>query len=91
MWIACEEARSLAAAAALACTSDSDRDRTVSAAMITACDAAYRVGNEAIQIHGGIGMTDELIVGHWYRRLWAVRQELGDRRSHLERLAAMAN
>ncbi|MCR5859698.1 acyl-CoA dehydrogenase family protein [Mesorhizobium sp. J428] len=65
MWIACEEARSLAAAAALACASgETGRARTVSAAMITACDAAHRVGNEAIQIHGGIGMTDELVVSH---------------------------
>ncbi len=88
MWIACEEARSLAAAAALACaTNDNERARTVSAAMITACEAAHRVGNEAIQIHGGIGMTDELMVSHWYRRLWALRQERGDRRWHLERLS----
>ncbi len=89
MWIACEETRSLAVAAALACASgEVGRARTVSAAMITACDAAHRVGNEAIQIHGGIGMTDELIVSHWYRRLWALRQERGDRRWHLERLAS---
>ncbi len=88
MWIACEETRSMAAAAALAfAPGQGVREKTVSAAMITACDAAHRVGNEAIQIHGGIGMTDELIVSHWYRRLWALRQESGDRRWHLERLA----
>jgi alkylation response protein AidB-like acyl-CoA dehydrogenase len=88
MWIACEETRSLAAAAALACApGEGAREKTVSAAMIVAFDAAHRVGNEAIQIHGGIGMTDELIVSHWYRRLWALRQESGDRRWHLERLA----
>jgi alkylation response protein AidB-like acyl-CoA dehydrogenase len=89
MWIACEETRSLAAAAALACApGETARTATVSAAMIVACDAAQRVGNEAIQIHGGIGMTDELIVSQWYRRLWALRQECGDRRWHLERLAS---
>ncbi len=92
MWIACEETRSLAAAAALACSESGEvRARTVSAAMVTACDAAHRVGNEAIQIHGGIGMTDELIVSHWYRRLWALRQGLGDRRSHLLRLMGTAD
>jgi alkylation response protein AidB-like acyl-CoA dehydrogenase len=92
MWIACEEARSLAAAAALACApGGTERERTVSAAMITACAAAHRVGSEAIQIHGGIGMTDELIVGHWYRRLWALRQETGDRRSHLARMVGLEN
>lgn len=88
MWIAGEETRSLAVAVALACASrETGRARTVSAAMITACDAAHRVGNEAIQIHGGIGMTDELMVSHWYRRLWALRQERGDRHWHLKRLA----
>ncbi len=88
MWIACEEARSLALAAALACAEQDDEcERTISKAMLIACDAAERIGNEAIQIHGGIGMTDELIVSHWYRRLWALRQELGDRHYHLARLA----
>lgn len=81
----------MAAAAALACgAGDATRSRTVSAAMLIACDAAQRVANEAIQMHGGIGTTDELIVSHWYRRLAALRQELGDRRSHLARLAAVA-
>lgn len=89
MWIACEETRSMAAAAAYACAADTDRARTVSAAMLTACDAARKVGAEALQIHGGIGMTEELIVGHWYRRLWALGQELGDRHSHLARLCAL--
>jgi hypothetical protein len=88
MWIACEETRSMAVAAAYACSEDTARTRTISAAMLTACDAARKVGADAIQIHGGIGMTDELIVGHWYRRLWALSQELGDRRSHLARLTA---
>lgn len=88
MWIACEETRSVAAAAAYACAAESGRARTVSAAMLVTCDAARKVGAEALQIHGGIGMTDELIVGHWYRRLWALGQELGDRHGHLARLSA---
>lgn len=91
MWIACEETRSLAAAAALACGEDVEtRTRAVSSAMLLAIDAAHRVGSETIQIHGGIGMTDELMVSHWYRRLWALRQRLGDRNFHLQRLVALA-
>ncbi len=39
-------------------------------------------------MHGGIGMADELIVGHWYRRLLALRASLGDRRYHQDRLVA---
>lgn len=89
MWIACEETRSVAAMAAYACSENGeDRSRTVASAWLTARDAAGRVGNEAIQIHGGIGMTDELVVSHWYRRLWALRQRFGDRHSNLARLAA---
>ncbi len=89
MWIATEEARSLALAAAIACTGPAEtRAITVSRAMLIACDAARLVANEAVQIHGGIGTTDELAVSHWYRRLAALRQELGDRNSHLARLAA---
>ena len=89
MWMACEETRSLAFAAALACGGPADgRRRAVSLAKIRACDAAHLVGGEAIQLHGGIGMTDELIVSHWYRRLLALRASLGDRRHYLNRIVA---
>ena len=87
MWMACEESRSLALAAALACTgSEQERRRTVSMAKIFACDSAQRIANEAVQMHGGIGMTDELILSHWYKRLLALRSSLGDRRFHIQRL-----
>jgi len=88
MWMECEEARALAYAAALACSGTAqERAEAVSIAKVRACDAADKVGAEAIQIHGGIGMTDELIVSHWYRRLWALKLSIGDRRWHLARLA----
>jgi alkylation response protein AidB-like acyl-CoA dehydrogenase len=87
MWIECEETRSLALAAALACGGPAGaRRRAVSVAKVRACDAARLVGAEAIQLHGGIGMTDELIVGHWYKRLLALRASLGDRGYHLQRV-----
>lgn len=85
MWIAAEETRSLVLASALACDTGTPEERslTISSAMLIALDAARKIGAEAIQIHGGIGMTEELIVGHWYRRLWALSQEVGDRDLHL--------
>lgn len=90
MWMAAEETRSLALAAALACSGPArDRRRTVSQAKLRACDAALLVGHEAIQMHGGIGMTDDLVVGHWVRRLHALRVSLGDRQHHLGRLVAL--
>jgi len=89
MWMDCEETRALAYAAALACTEAQERRAdAVSIAKLRACDAADRVGAEAIQLHGAIGMTDEFIVSHWYRRLWALKLSLGDRATHLDRLAA---
>jgi alkylation response protein AidB-like acyl-CoA dehydrogenase len=91
MWIACEEARSLAFAAALACSgAPAERAHVISMAKIRACDAAQLVGAETIQLHGAIGMTDELIVSHWYKRLLALRQGFGDRRHHLARLTGEA-
>lgn len=90
MWMAVEETKSLALAAALACGGPAhQRRRAVSQAKLRACDAALLVGNEAIQMHGGIGMTDDLVVGHWVRRLHALRVTLGDRQHHLERLVAL--
>lgn len=87
MWMYCEETRSLALAAALSCDAPAEeRARTVSRAKMFACDAARIVANEAVQMHGGIGVTDELIVGHWFKRLLALRSSLGDRRFHLARL-----
>jgi alkylation response protein AidB-like acyl-CoA dehydrogenase len=87
MWMACEETRSLSFAAALSCGGPAgERRRAVSLAKVRACDAAHLVGGEAIQLHGGMGMTDELIVGHWYKRLLALRASLGDRRHHLKRV-----
>lgn len=89
MAMALEETRSLAYAAALACAAPAAiRRRTLSMAKICACDAAQRVGAETIQMHGAIGMTDELIVSHWFRRLLALRHSSGQRRDHLARLAA---
>ena len=46
------------------------------------------VGQEAIQLHGGIGMTAEYAVGHYTSRLTAIEHTFGDTRYHLARLAA---
>ena len=47
---------------------------------------ALRVA-EAIQIHGGIGMTEEYAVGHYFRRCMMIEQTFGDAAYHLARLA----
>ena len=46
------------------------------------------VGESAVQVHGGIGMTDELAVGHYLKRILAVEAMLGSTDYHLRRLGA---
>ena len=87
MLIHVEQARSMSFLAAVRAT-DPDpavRRRGVSAAKVVVGNACRTVGQEAIQIHGGIGMTDELDVSHYFRRLAAIELQLGDTEHHLER------
>jgi alkylation response protein AidB-like acyl-CoA dehydrogenase len=89
--IAQEQAQSMAS---LACsTVDSERDprsrkRLVSAAKVKIADACRLVAQEAVQLHGGMGMSDEMKVSHTFRRLTVIAQQFGDADHHLERFAA---
>ena len=51
--------------------------------------AIRRVGQEAIQIHGGIGMTEELDVGHLFRRVTALDVLFGNTDYHTQRFASL--
>jgi alkylation response protein AidB-like acyl-CoA dehydrogenase len=62
--------------------------RAISAAKVVVGQACRRVGQEAVQMHGGMGMTDELNVGHYFKRLTAIELTLGDTEHHLEKFAA---
>jgi alkylation response protein AidB-like acyl-CoA dehydrogenase len=63
--------------------------RAVSAAKAAAGKYAKQVGESAVQIHGGIGMTDELNVGHYFKRLTLLEMLYGSRDHHLRRMAAL--
>ncbi len=65
-----------------------ERRRVVSAAKIKVSDACRHVGQESIQLHGGMGMTQELKVSHTFKRLTVLAQLFGDVDYHLERFAA---
>src|SRR5689334_11481607 len=89
--IAYEQARSIAC---LACvkveTADADeRRRVVSAAKIKIADSARHVSQESVQLHGGMGMTDELKISHTFRRLTMIGQAFGDADHHLARFASV--
>jgi alkylation response protein AidB-like acyl-CoA dehydrogenase len=78
-----EQAQSLALAAAMRLDA-----RTVDAAQVMAHRVLRTIGQQAIQLHGGIGMTDELAVSHYVKRLLAIELELGDADTVLARFAA---
>jgi alkylation response protein AidB-like acyl-CoA dehydrogenase len=66
------------------------RSLSVSAAKVTVGRAARFVGQNAVQLHGGMGMTEELAVGHYFKRLTAVEYEFGSASHHLARYAELS-
>jgi len=64
------------------------RRRVVSAAKYRVGQAARFIGQNAIQLHGGMGVTDELPASHYFRRLSLIELTLGDMDHHLERFIA---
>jgi alkylation response protein AidB-like acyl-CoA dehydrogenase len=66
------------------------RKKAASAAKVQIGRAGRYVGQEAIQIHGGIGMTDELNVGHYFKRLTMIDTLFGNVDHHLKRYAALS-
>ncbi|HZZ48470.1 MAG TPA: acyl-CoA dehydrogenase family protein [Pseudonocardia sp.] len=66
---------------------DAGRARAVSAAKATISRAVRFVGQNAVQLHGGMGMTEELAVGHYFKRLTAIEYEFGGCAVHLDRYA----
>jgi alkylation response protein AidB-like acyl-CoA dehydrogenase len=91
MYISYEQAKSMAC---LACSKvdlskdAQDRMRSVSAAKIKIADAARHVSQESVQLHGGMGMSEELKVSHTFRRLTVLAEQFGGADYHLERFAA---
>jgi alkylation response protein AidB-like acyl-CoA dehydrogenase len=92
MVVAYEQAKSMAC---LACSrvdgaeDAKERARAVSAAKIKIADNARLISQEAIQLHGGMGMSEELKVSHSFRRLTMIAQQFGDADHHLERFARL--
>jgi alkylation response protein AidB-like acyl-CoA dehydrogenase len=80
---------SLACAAVDSQQSPAARARVVSAAKVRIADACRRVSQESVQLHGGMGMSEELKISHTFRRLTALAQQFGDADYHLARLAAL--
>lgn len=90
MFMEMEQSRSMATLAAVKIASDSaeERRRTVSAAKARIGQAAKYIGQQAVQLHGGMGVTDELPVAHMFKRLTIIELTLGDTDHHLARFVA---
>jgi alkylation response protein AidB-like acyl-CoA dehydrogenase len=90
MYIALEEARGMALLArlALAVEDPAEQRRTVQACRVKIDTAARMIGQEAIQLHGGIGMTAEYPVGHYLKRLTVISKTFADTDTLVEALAA---
>jgi alkylation response protein AidB-like acyl-CoA dehydrogenase len=92
MFIAYEQAKSMAC---LACSKADgavdarDRARAISAAKIKIADSARHISQESVQLHGGMGMSEELKVSHTFRRLTALGRRFGDVDQHLARFASL--
>ena len=63
------------------------RNAAVSSAKVVAIEAGRIVGGQGIQLHGGVGMTNEYQVGHYYKRLMVLERAWGDLDFHLDRIA----
>jgi len=90
MLVALEQARSMALLATVMAGEDNDRERraAIAAAKVQIGRSGRLVGQQAIQLHGGIGMTMEAKVGHYFKRLTTIDTMFGDADYHLGVLAA---
>ncbi|HEY0328912.1 MAG TPA: pimeloyl-CoA dehydrogenase small subunit [Rhodopseudomonas sp.] len=90
MFVALEQARSMALFATMASDFDdaAARANAVAAAKVQIGKSAKFVGEQAIQLHGGVGMTMEYKIGHYFKRLTMIEATFGDADFHLRRVSA---
>lgn len=86
MFMAHEQSKSMIYMAALRSLEGRAAARkAISACKVYICKAGRHIGQEAVQLHGGMGMTDELNVGYYFKRLTAIDALLGNVDYHLDR------
>ncbi len=92
MFVECELAKSIVIMAAMKLDgndSAADKARSVSAAKSKVGRAMRKVGQEAVQLHGGIAVTDELDVGHYFKRVTTIEHLFGNTDFHTMRFASI--
>ncbi len=89
MYVLLEQARSMALLATMMADDDDavERHKAAAAAKVQIGRSGRKLGQEAIQLHGGIGVTMEYMVGHHFKRMSMIELMFGDADTHLEKLA----
>lgn len=90
MLIHLEQARSMSYLAAVKCE-DADlpeRERALSAAKVVVGQACRFIAQQSVQLHGGMGVTDELDISHYFKRLMVIEMQFGSTDHHLQKFAS---
>ncbi|MHB0790122.1 pimeloyl-CoA dehydrogenase small subunit [Bradyrhizobium sp. 5.13L] len=89
MFVALEQARSMSMFAAMAASFDdkTERAKAVAAAKVQIGRSGKIIGQQSIQLHGGIGMTMEAKIGHYFKRLTMIEHTFGNSDYHLRRIS----
>jgi pimeloyl-CoA dehydrogenase small subunit len=89
MFVALEQARSMSMFATMAADFDDPKERStaVAAAKVQVGRSGRFIGQQSIQLHGGIGMTMEAKIGHYFKRLTVIESTFGDSEYHLRRVS----
>jgi len=91
MYVSLEQARSMALYATMMASEQDplERQRAMHAAKVQIGRSGRHIGQEAVQLHGGIGVTMEYAVGHHFKRMTMIERGFGDTDSHLAALARL--
>jgi pimeloyl-CoA dehydrogenase small subunit len=89
MFVALEQARSMSMFATMAADFDNAKERStaVAAAKVQVGKSGKFIGQQSIQLHGGIGMTMEAKIGHYFKRLTMIENTFGDTDFHMRRVS----
>ncbi|MGV7217805.1 pimeloyl-CoA dehydrogenase small subunit [Bradyrhizobium sp. UFLA05-112] len=89
MFVMLEQGRSMSMFATMAADFDDavERARAIAAAKVQIGKSGKFIGQQSIQLHGGIGMTMEAKIGHYFKRLTMIESTFGDTEYHLRRVS----
>ena len=85
MFIQVEQSISMTYMATIKLADDAERSKAAAAAKVQIGKACKFVGQNAIQLHGGMGMTDEMAIGHYFKRATMIESAFGSTDHHLAR------